>query len=341
MQFFLCVILLLRLLLSVTDMNDYGALVKLIQESEIITIFGHAFPDGDCYGCQIGLRELIRDNFPGKRVYAVGSGLPGFFTRLSTMDVVDDETIAASTAILVDVSCLRRVEDPRVYNARAFGKVDHHQPSDLEPFEGVAVVESDRIAAGEILAEIALAYKWKISTLAAECLYLGICTDSGRFAYQGTTKRTLEIVQVLKRRHIQIRSIHEIAYYESPERKKMKAIIRRKAKTYEGVVYCVIKKQQFERCGLTADEALHQVNALARVDREAHCYALFVYFDDDQINVELRSNNGYPVHGVAMKYGGGGHRFASGCTIYASQNEVEDVVRDMALIQKGETNAGV
>lgn len=320
-------------------MADYGELAKLIQESDRITIFGHAFPDGDCYGCQIALREIIRDNFPGKEVYAIGSGIPAFFERMSPMDIVDDETIASSTAILVDVSCLRRVEDPRVFQAKAFGKVDHHQPSDLEPFEGVAIVESNRIAAAEIIAEIALAFKWRISTLAAEGLYLGICTDSGRFTYRGTTQRTLEIIEVLKRRHIRIRDIQAIAYYESPERKKMKAIIRRKAKIYNNVTYCYLPQSAYQRVGLTGDEALHMVNALSRVNKMANCYGLFVQINEDQVNVELRSNTGYAVHSVAKKYGGGGHRFASGCTIYLSQNEVLDVVRDMDLIEKVEDDA--
>ena len=320
-------------------MMDFGNFVQLIQESDVITIFGHAVPDGDCYGCQIALRELIRDNFPDKKVYAVGSGIPPFFERLATMDEVSDDIIASSTAILVDVSCLRRVEDQRVVTAKRWGKIDHHQPSDLESFDGVAVVDSARIAAAEIIAEIALAYHWKISTLAAECLYLGMCTDSGRFSYRGTTARTLEIVEILKRRHIHVRSIHAIAYYESPERRKMKTIIRRKAKIYEGVTYCYLPVASYTRVGLSGDEALRLVNALARVNKEAHCYGLFVQMEGDQINVELRSNNGYAVHGVARKYGGGGHRYASGCTIYSTQNQVEDVVRDMAMTGKDEDNA--
>ena len=36
------------------------AIYKRIQESPIITIWGHGLPDGDCYGCQIGLREILR-----------------------------------------------------------------------------------------------------------------------------------------------------------------------------------------------------------------------------------------------------------------------------------------
>ena len=40
-------------------MNDPAEIKKLIEEAEVITIWGHALPDGDCYGCQMGLKTLI------------------------------------------------------------------------------------------------------------------------------------------------------------------------------------------------------------------------------------------------------------------------------------------
>ena len=95
-------------------MNDRAKIRKLIEEAEAITIWGHGLPDGDCYGCQMGLKNLIKGNFPNKRVYAIGSGLPAFFPMMGAMDDPTDEEIKASLGILVDVSCLRRVEDQRV-----------------------------------------------------------------------------------------------------------------------------------------------------------------------------------------------------------------------------------
>ena len=324
-----------RVLYCVTDMLNFESALKLIEQNDVITIYGHAMPDGDCYGSQLGLRELIKDNFPGKKVYMVGTGLPAFFERLAPMDEVDEETIASSLAILVDVSCLRRVEDARVFKAKEFLKFDHHQlNNELEPFDGVAVVDSNRIAACEIIAEMALAYKWKISTLAAEAMFLGMCTDSGRFVYQGTTARTLEIRDFLKRKGIHTRSLLKIAYYESPERIRLKERIRRGAKYSGSVRYYFLAKPTYEKYGVSAQEALHLVNSLSSNCEENHSYALFVEFPDGQVNVELRSNKGYPVHGVAKAFGGGGHRFASGCTIPLGVEHMMAVIDMMNTVEK-------
>ncbi|MCR5349025.1 MAG: bifunctional oligoribonuclease/PAP phosphatase NrnA [Bacilli bacterium] len=321
-------------------MYDFRKALKLIESHDTITIFGHALPDGDCYGTQIALRELLRLNYPQKKVYAIGSGLPAFFERLAPMDVVEDKVIAESLAIIVDVSCLRRVEDPRVFTAQAFLKFDHHQPNkEMEPFDGLSVSDPSRIAAAEIIAELAFGRKMKMNTLIAECLYLAMCTDSGHFTYFGTTRRTMHIVQKLKRYHIRIRSIEKIAYYEPPEVKKCKALIRAKHQKYQTVCYCVLTDKMCESCGLTPQKALRLVNALAPVHGDCHCYALFVYFPDGQINVELRSNKGYPVHGVAKAFGGGGHRFASGCTIDPNKTDVMEVVKALDVVVR-ENNVG-
>lgn len=308
-------------------MDNYEALLQLIERNDVITIYGHSNPDGDCYGSQIGLRELIRARYPEKKVYAVGSGIPAFFERLTTMDEVDEATIASSAGILVDVSCLRRVEDPRVYQCKEHGKFDHHQPSPLEEFVGPSIVETKRIAAAEIIVEFAIRFHFPITRLAAEALYLGILTDSGRLTYRGTTPRTLELVALLRTKGIKIRSIQQIAYYESPETKKVKSAIRRRARCYGHVCYCFLPRESFEKHGLSPQNAIRLVNTLASVYTDCRCYVLFVPFDGDEVNVELRSNHGYCVHDTAKAFGGGGHKFASGCTIYSNQTDYMDVVK--------------
>ena len=34
-------------------------IIELIEKYDSIVIFGHVNPDGDCYGAQVGLREII------------------------------------------------------------------------------------------------------------------------------------------------------------------------------------------------------------------------------------------------------------------------------------------
>ena len=97
-----------------------------IKEYDSIVIFGHMTCDGDCYSSEIALREIIRINFPNKKVYAVGSGLPKFFDILGRLDNPSDEVISNSLGILVDVNHQDRSEDKRIILTKEIIKIDHH-----------------------------------------------------------------------------------------------------------------------------------------------------------------------------------------------------------------------
>ena len=46
-----------------------------IEEYQNITIFRHVRPDGDAYGAQIGLKHIILENFPDKKIKCLGEAL--------------------------------------------------------------------------------------------------------------------------------------------------------------------------------------------------------------------------------------------------------------------------
>ena len=77
---------------------------KLIKKYKVITLHGHINPDPDCYGSALALREIIRDNFKGKEVYALGYGNEKLYDRLARYDEVSDEKIKESLAIICDCS---------------------------------------------------------------------------------------------------------------------------------------------------------------------------------------------------------------------------------------------
>lgn len=310
---------------------------KLIEAHDVITIHGHAMPDGDCYGSQIALKSMILGRYPDKKVYIVGSGLPSFFDTMGKMDEVSDDVIASSLVILVDVSCLRRAEDSRCFNGRAFLKFDHHRPNEEhERFDGTSVVDFHRIAACEILYEFAETMGYPISSTAAAAIYLGIVTDSGRFAYFGTTKRTMEIISKIRRKGIKTKSIEGIAFYRPPRIREFIIYLRRRSRNFGSVRYAILKKEECLKRNVTPEEALHLVNSMKVSDECVHTYCLLVYFDENLIKAELRSNRGYPVHGVAVCYNGGGHRFASGCELYPKDDpkSIERLLNDLEQLER-------
>ena len=50
----------------------FSKILEKIKEYDTIIIHRHERPDGDCIGTQMGLKYVIEDTFPHKKVYAVG-----------------------------------------------------------------------------------------------------------------------------------------------------------------------------------------------------------------------------------------------------------------------------
>lgn len=287
-------------------------ILNIIKKFDTITIYGHINPDPDAFGSSIGLREIIRDNFPHKKVFAVGEGQERFHERLAKYDVVDDETIKNSLAIVCDSSELPRVQDQRVNLAKQIIKIDHHVESG--PFYGIKWVDVNAIACSQMIAELAFEAKLKISKLAAELLYLGICTDSGRFRYAPTNAKTHRIIANLYDLGIDPKSIFDIIYQSEESLVKYQALLVSNFKrTKNGVIYCFADVKDYQQYGLTFDQISKNVNVIGSI-RGCPIWVLFTRSPEDYIRVEFRSN-GINVQEVAVKYGGGGHPCAAGCRL--------------------------
>lgn len=294
------------------DKKTCRKILNKIKKADIITIYGHINPDCDCYGSSIGLREILRDNFKNKKIYALGFGPTMMFDRLAKYDEVDDETIKNSLAIILDVSETSRISEPRVTLAKEMIKIDHHIES--VPFNHLKWVDTGSIACAQMIAEFAFTFHLKISKLAAEALYLGICTDSGRFRYNPTNAKTHYITAKLYELGIEPKSMFDILYQSEAVYVKYQALIVSKFKTTKhNVIYCFIDPKDYEQFGLTFDKVSKNVNVMGNIIG-SKAWTLFTRSKEGFIRVEFRSN-GLNVQEIAAKYGGGGHRCASGARL--------------------------
>ena len=293
--------------------KDIKEIFNLIKKYDTITIFGHINPDGDCYGSSLALRELIRLNFPRKKVFSLAGTLPQLENRLAKQDsLIDDEVIKNSLAILVDVSETERVSDQRVTLAKQIIKIDHHIES--RPFYGLKWVDETAIAACQMIAEMAFAYKLKMNKLIAELLYLGICTDSGRFRYQPTNAKTHRIVANLYDYGVETESIFRILYLSEEAYVKYQALLISKFKrTEHNVIYCCADVEDYTQFGLRFEQISKNVNVIGNI-RGCPAWILFTRSPENFIRVEFRSQ-GVNVQKVAAKYGGGGHIRAAGARL--------------------------
>ena len=300
----------------------FEKLQTLIEQYDSIVIFGHDFPDGDCYGSQIGLRETLRLNYPDKKVYAVGTGLTRFFKLIDTMDVVEDEVIKNSLAILLDGNDLSRMEDHRVYDAKAWMKIDHHMEN-YKFTEGPFVLNTEVNSTCELIVQFIFEAGWKVNPTICNALFLGYLTDSGRFQYVEDYAACFKEVAFLCENGANPRAINDILNVTNEAALRFRGhVMSNYQKTKNGVLFITFTKKQLHKLHVSAARAGTMVNLLANVVGYP-VWAFFCENDDGTCHIELRShNNGPAVQPVAAKFGGGGHLHAAGVTVPKLDDQV-------------------
>ena len=314
----------------------FREIISLIEENESICIFGHVHPDGDCYGSQIGLKELILTRYPGKKVYAVGSGLPDFFSLIGKMDIVSDETIKKSLAIIVDSNDLPRIEDKRVKLAKAFAKIDHHV--DTNTFhEGPEVVVEDANSVSEIVCELAFIHNIEINKTAANALYLGILTDTNRFQYCNKFDYIFDVCKQLISHGAEPSKLYEILNMREESFLKFAGYVYSNYhKTEGGTLYFVFDKEAIKYFEpYDALDVANKVNLIGNI-KGYKVWVGFVEREDGRLSAEFRSNE-LDVQSIAVKYGGGGHVHAAGMTVAKFDKEfIKQILKECdELIAKG------
>ena len=291
----------------------FEKIINLIEKFDTIILHRHFRPDGDAMGSQIGLKNLLTKNYPQKKIYVVGDEAKFFsFMEDSVMDEIPDETYENALAIILDCGAAHLISDDRYTKAAATARMDHHiftgKLCDAE------VIDTSFESCCGVVTALALEAGWQITPLAAKSLYTGMVTDSGRFRYDGTTARTFRLAAALMDTGFDPMSIFRPLYADDYESKKLKAQFILKIRfTEKRVAYIYTDREEMKALNkdlFTVSRAM--VNTMADI-RGTDIWVNFTETDQG-VACELRSSV-YNINPIAVKYGGGGHAKASGCTV--------------------------
>ncbi len=304
---------------------NFAGLTEKIENSEIITIFRHVHPDCDALGSQFGLREWIRDNYPGKQVYAIGTETCSQ-GRFPASDEVSDEVIAQSLAIVTDTAGLNRVDDRRAMLARDMVKIDHHP--NLEPYGNPCIVNDKAAAACEIVTEYLRSMpESKVSLQTAEYLYQGLLTDTLRFSTSNTTSDTLMNAAYLASSGVDIPVINRVLFDRSVEEFQFAGMIRSSVKMADPhTAYVILTCEKLRKWNMSASDARNYVSELGSV-REFSTWAIFTETEPGIYAASLRSKTA-AVNEIAVQYRGGGHKNAAGIK-NLSRHDVEEIIEKL------------
>ena len=224
----------------------FTEIINAIKKYHTVIIHRHHHPDGDALGSQIGMKHIIRENFPEKQVFCVGddAGFYGFMDD-SVMDEIPDSAYAGALAIILDTATPHLISDSRYTLAEYTVRLDHH--IFCEKIADAEVVDTSFESCCGLVTRFAMDCGLRVNSAAATALYTGMVTDSGRFRYDSTTAQTFRMASFLMEQGINTNRIFRSLYADNFESKKLKAqFILKTQFTANNVAYIYTTLEEFK-----------------------------------------------------------------------------------------------
>lgn len=311
-------------------MHFFEQLSQTIEQFDTIIIHRHVSPDPDALGSQLGLAQLIRDNF-SKTVYCIGADVDNL-KWIGTMDSIADEMYAEALVIVVDTANAARIDDSRYLNGKQLIKIDHHPNNDV--YGDLVYVDTSVSSASEMICQFAFSQQLTISKQTAEYLYTGIIGDTNFFLYPNTTAETMFIVSKLRAIEFDNVAIHQIMIEKSLSQARFSGyVLENLVVSPYGVASIVITHELLSQYGLDREDVARVVS-LPNSISEIKVWAFFSEKEDGTYRVNLRSKK-LVINGIAQEYDGGGHPLASGA-IAENRQEIEEIIEKLnELVKRG------
>lgn len=308
--------------------KSYKEILKQIKKYNTIVIARHVGADPDALASQIALKDIIVNKFPLKKVYVVG--MPASrFKYLGTLDKLTDEMYENSLLIVTDTPDKKRVDGVDTTRFSKTIKIDHHPF--VEKYCDIECINDKASSASQIIIDFAFSMKLKITKEAAEKLYIGIVADTNRFLFSYTTPNTFDLVsKLIKETDINFTSLYDNLYLRSLKELKFQSyIINNMIVTENKFGYIKLTDDVLKKFDVDAATAGNMVNNFNYIED----FVSWAVFTEDKNNDFIRGSirsRGPIINDVAAKFGGGGHKLASGVRL-KNFEEVDKLVEALDL----------
>jgi len=302
---------------------EYSELNNIIKSSKNILIISHVNPDGDTLGSMCGLYSAIYENFKKKSKMLAISKLPDIYSYLPNYNkIIDIETIDKSRefdlVINVDVAAIDRICDAQIIfnKAKYTINIDHHKTN--KAYGDLNFINPNASSTGEVLFDIFEKLDWEINLDCAKCLYTAILTDTGSFRFDNTKPATFECASKLLQKGVDPSDIYKKVYESDSKTLVMfqaHCISKAKFANNNKIAYTLVYRKDMEKYS-AGDECMEGLTEKLRAIITTRVAFVAKEMKSGGTKISMRSK-ALDVAKICEIFGGGGHKFASGCTIKA------------------------
>ncbi len=312
-------------------MNIYKQIFKVIKKYDTIVIARHIGADPDALGSQFALKEIILKTFPNKKVYAVGNPASRF-KFFGNNEKVDNIDTTKGLLIVLDTPDIKRIDGVSLNNFEYVIKIDHHPI--IDKYANIELIDEDSCSTSQLILEFVFNNKIEINKEIGEKLYLGIVGDTDRFLHDYTSPKTFSLVtKLLEETNIDFTSLYKVLYQRPISEIRFEGYIYQNLTlTDNGVAYIKITDRKLKEFGVDSAAAGNMINDLKFVNEIIVWVFLTEDIKSNLIRANIRSVGPY-INDVATKFGGGGHKYASGVKLKSWDdsdkliNELDELVK--------------
>lgn len=314
------------------SMEELTRAAEVIRRADSVALACHVMPDGDALGSMLALFHLCRaQGKPAVASWPAPFVVAPHYAFLPGLDICTKPTDfpeAPEVMVTFDCGSLDRLAELAI-PARAAGElivVDHHATNTR--FGTINLVDPDAAASAVVVRRLAAALGWPLNRDAAQCMYVGLVTDTGRFQYSNTTPAVFELARELATFDLPIAAMsrhlfeeHRFAYLKLVAR----CLERAELDTEHRFVATWVTAADLEDFGVELEETEGLIDLVRRTaEAEVSCV---LKETPEGIRVSLRAISEVDVAAIAREFGGGGHRFAAGFTAPGTVAEVLEAIR--------------
>jgi len=319
-----------------TDPSIHTHISQRLRTATNVLLISHIRTDGDAIGALLGFGATLME--AGKTVQLVlAEGVPSVFRFLPGVELISRKPKEGyDLTVVLDSSDLLRIGGVLPEGISPDINIDHHISNLF--FGKVNLVEPKAAATSEILAEYLPKWGFQIPEKAAVALMVGVISDSIGFRTSNTTPRTLRVTAGLMELGADLPSL----YFQTLLKRSFESArfwgpglnhLQREGR----ILWTFLTHQDRSDTSYPGNDDADLINMLSTIT-DCDVTIVIVEQPSGKVKVSWRSQPGFDVSGLALKFGGGGHPAAAGAELVGPLAEVQtkilEATRQMISLTK-------
>ncbi len=320
-------------------------IIKMLKSAHKIALFSHISPDPDTVGSTLALYYALKAIKKDVYLFCDDENLERFaFVNAEKLYNNSNPSENFDLCVAVDIATLDRIgKFAAIFSSCKNNiRIDHHKSGDNFADYNLMIPHS---ACGILIYEIITKLRVKTTSQIASLLYFAICGDTGGFRFNNTDSLTFEVCAKLLKSGADIRRVYT-EFFDKKTVYSLKltsnALLNAKINDEYGYVVMKIRKGDYEKFG--ADESEYVGNLPNMYLNCGYKIACILKEKSDGVRASLRSKFEYDCSLIAEKFGGGGHKNASGISFSEEipfdkiETDIENEIKQFLSISKGENS---